>query len=289
VGQSILLSLFCSAAIALFSHGRRPRLLAPIGQGFAGRIVRIGSFSALRMLTMNLSRGFLVGIVSAFGTFALAAFGIGLRLRIFSITLGFSLGDATSVVVGQNLGASQPERAVRSAWISVGFFGVIVVLLSALFLTVPRTVIGIFNTDPEVLRMGTSFLSYFAPALLMMSFAIVLDRAIDGAGDTMATMVITAVSLIGIGVPVAWGLSRLRGVEGVWVELATADVLQGLGMILYFRTGRWKPKALWRTAFLRAAGPRTTDRGIAERSRRGSGAGPPGLRSEGKNCFPATA
>ena len=88
--------------------------------------------------------------MAAFGTFALATFGIGLRMRIFSIMLGFSLADATAVLVGQNLGAGQPERAERSAWISVGFYGIIAGVLAAVFLVAPAAVIRLFNSDPQV-------------------------------------------------------------------------------------------------------------------------------------------
>lgn len=224
----------------LYSGGRRPRLLPEAGRNYLSKIFAIGGFSSARMLSMNVSRLFLVRIVSVFGTFALAAFGIGLRLRIFCMTLGFSLADATSVIVGQNLGASQPERAERSAWISVGFFSAIIAVLSVVFLAVPTLVIGMFNNDPEVVALGTRYLYFFVPALVMMGFAIVLSRAIDGAGDTMATMVITFVSLLVIGVPVTWALARIWQTDGVWAGLAVGEVIQAAGVIAYFRTGRWK-------------------------------------------------
>ena len=232
----------------LYRGGRRPRVLArPDGLGAGGepwllRIVRIGSFSALRMLSMNASRLALVRIVAAFGTFALAAFGIGLRLRIFSIMLGFSLADATAVVVGQNLGAAQPARAQRSAWISVGLYAIIAGVLAAVFLAAPAAVIGLFNSDPRVVDSGVSYLYFFVPALLMMSVSVVLGRAVEGAGDTFVPMVLTFVALILIGVPMAWAFARLWGTDGVWAAMAGADFLQGLAVVVYFRTGRWKHK-----------------------------------------------
>jgi putative MATE family efflux protein len=212
------------------------------GEGYMGRIARIGSFSARRMLGMNISRLFLVRIVAAFGTFAVAAFGIGLRLRIFVFILGFGLADATAVIVGQSLGAGQPERAERTAWLSALFFGGFVLLVSALFLAIPRLVIGVFNTHPEVLALGSRYLLFFVPALFFMNFGLICSRAIDGAGDTVATMLITLMSTMALGIPMTWGFSRIWGVDGVWAGLMSADILQGIGMILWFRLGRWKRK-----------------------------------------------
>ena len=240
-----VLSRAVGAAIlvwALLRGGQGARLLSGGGERYMGRIVKIGSFSALRMLSMNMSRLILIRIVAVFGTFAVAAFGIGLRLRIFVLILGFGLADATSVVVGQNLGAGLADRAERSAWISTLFFGAFVVLISAVFLAVPRAVIGIFNTHPNVVLMGSRFLLFFVPALFMLNFGMVLGRAIEGAGDTVPTMLITSISLIVIGVPLAWWFSRLWGVDGLWVGMALADVLQGIGLIVWFRLGRWKHK-----------------------------------------------
>ena len=240
-GAGILL-----AALAGRRRDGRPSglrvLPRPDGERYFARIMRIGSFSALRMLSMNLSRLFLVSIVAVFGTFAVASFGIGLRVRIFVMVLGFGLADATAVVVGQNLGAGKPERAERSAWLSVGYLGAVVVLLSAVFLAFPRVVVGLFNTDPEVLDMGSRYLRFFVPALFALNFAIVLARAIEGAGDTLPTMVITAVCLIAVGIPLAWWFSRLWGTDGIWAAIMTADILQGLGTTFVFRLGRWKQK-----------------------------------------------
>jgi putative MATE family efflux protein len=225
----------------LFSGGRRPRLIDRSGGGsFVMRIVRVGSFSALRMLSMNVSRLFLVRIVAAFGTFALATFGIGLRLRIFSIMLGFSLADATAVMVGQNLGAGKSERAERSAWISVGFYAIIAGILAVVFLVAPAAVIRLFNSDPQVVRSGVSYLLFFVPALLVMSLSVVLGRAVEGAGDTFVLMVLSFVTLILIGVPMAWGASRLWGTDGIWAAMSAADFVQGLAVVAYFRMGRWK-------------------------------------------------
>jgi putative MATE family efflux protein len=107
-GAAILLAALVGRRV----DGKPPGLRVlprPDGERYFAWIMRIGSFSALRMLSMNLSRLLLVSIVAVFGTFAVAAYGIGLRVRIFVLVLGFGLADATAVVVGQNLGRASPN------------------------------------------------------------------------------------------------------------------------------------------------------------------------------------
>lgn len=209
-------------------------------ESYIGRIVKIGSFSALRSLSMNISRVVLIRIVAVFGTFAVAAFGIGMRLRIFVLILGFGLANATAVNVGQNLGSGRPDRAEKAAWLSVLFFAGFLIVVSVVFLAFPGSIIGIFNRQPEVVEFGRTFLLFFVPSLFFMDLAIVLGRAIDGAGNTRATMFITFVSLIVIGIPMAIVFSRLWGVNGIWAALVGSNALQGVGALIWFRMGKWK-------------------------------------------------
>ena len=204
------------------------------------RIVRIGLFSTLRSLSMNVSRIVLVRIIAVFGTFAVAAYGIGMRMRIFILILGFGLGDAAGVLVGQNLGAGKPMRAAKSAWLATAFYGAFLVLIGIVFLTLSENVIAIFNTHPEVMELGGSYLRYFALSLLFLDLAIILGRALAGAGDTLAPMFITIFALIVVGVPMVWGFSRLWGVRGAWIALAVSEAVQGIGVLLWFRRGKWK-------------------------------------------------
>jgi putative MATE family efflux protein len=208
------------------------------------RIIQIGFFSSLRMLSMNLSRIVLVRIVALFGTFAIAAYGVGMRLRLFVLMPGIGFADAASVLVGQNLGASKPERAAYSAWICIGFYAIFLVPIGFAFLVFPQTIIGIFNAHPEVLKLGSSFISIYALSLLFSDLAIVLGRAHDGAGDTVIPMVVTGVSLLGLGIPLAWWFSRIWGINGIWIAIAVSEAAQGVAMAVLFSFGRWKSKAL---------------------------------------------
>jgi Na+-driven multidrug efflux pump len=122
----------------------------------------------------------------------------------------------------------------------VGFYAIIAGILAVVFLVAPAAVIRLFNSDPQVVRSGVSYLLFFVPALLVMSLSVVLGRAVEGAGDTFVLMVLSFVTLILIGVPMAWGASRLWGTDGIWAAMSAADFVQGLAVVAYFRMGRWK-------------------------------------------------
>lgn len=205
------------------------------------RIFRIGFFSSLEMLVRSASMLALLRIVSPFGTAALAAYGIGARLRAMLLMPGIGLGYASGVLVGQNLGAASPKRARRTAWSSLMIYELMLIPMIGLLLLFPDEVIGFFNRDPEVLAVGKEFIVYIALSFIFMAVTIILGRSLNGAGDTAGPMWITAVCLIFVCIPLAY-LGSYRwgwGVGGVWLAILIATILQGLLIAFRFYRDGW--------------------------------------------------
>jgi len=201
---------------------------------------KIGIFSSGQMLMRNLSAIALIWIVAGFGTVALAAYGIGIRLRMAVMMPGMGFGNAAATLVGQNVGALKPRRAEHAGWIVTAMYSLIALLMTAIFCAFARPLIAVFNADSQVVAVGASFLRWFSPTFLFIAFSIVLGRAMNGAGDTFWPMMITAVSMLALRIPLAWGLSIIWSENGIWAALAVGNVVQGLLFVAAFRWGRWK-------------------------------------------------
>jgi putative MATE family efflux protein len=204
------------------------------------QMFKIGVFGSGQMLMRNLSAIILIRIVAMFGTAALAAYGIGIRLRMVVMTPGIGFGNAAATLVGQNLGARKPDRAEHAGWVVTGMYGTVSVAAAIVFWIFARPLIAVFNADPRVVATGASFLRWFSATFIFMAFSIVLGRAMNGAGDTFWPMLITAISMLALRIPLAWALSFTWHVTGVWIGLAASNVLQGLVFVAAFRWGRWK-------------------------------------------------
>jgi Na+-driven multidrug efflux pump len=178
--------------------------------------------------------------VALFGTVALAAYGIGMRLRMVVMMPGIGFGNAAATLVGQNLGADKPKRAEHAGWAVTGMYALVAVFVTIGFCVFAEPLIAFFNDDPQVVATGASFLRWFSATFVFMAFSIVLGRAMNGASDTLWPMLITAVSLVALRIPLAWGLSTVWRETGVWAGLAASNVVQGLIFIAAFRWGHWK-------------------------------------------------
>ena len=209
-------------------------------------LIRIGIPSSGQMLSRGLMSMILMRIVALCGTAAIAGYGIGLRFHMIILMPAFVLGNAAATMVGQNLGAEKPDRARAAAWLATGIDEVIMVASAALMLAFAPAFVRWFDPNPEVVQMGSDYLRTVSPFYVFTALAIVLGRALDGAGQTMATMIFTIITLWGLQVPLALFMSRATqpATQGIWWAIAIAVTAHGLMVTGWFLTGRWKTRTV---------------------------------------------
>lgn len=209
-----------------------------------GRIMRIGFFSSLEILLRQLSLLLLIRLISSFGVAALASYGIVIRLRMFVMMLGFGMGGAAAVLIGQNMGAQHFERATHSGWKALKYYEITVVPMAILFFIFSSPIVGIFNNHLEVVAIGSSFLRFIAFTLPFLAMALILGRGITGAGDTVAPAIMTGIAQIGLLIPVAYCMALVFhfGIAGIWLGINASDIVQGAMMIWYFKRGYWQKR-----------------------------------------------
>ena len=208
----------------------------------AWRILRIGIPGSGQMLSRSLMTAVMMRIVAGCGTAAVAAYGTGMRFHMIFLMPAFALGGTAATMVGQNLGAGKPARARHAAWMAVWIDAAIMGAAAAVMMAFSSAIIGFFNRDADVIRIGTEYLWIVSPFYVFAALGIVLGRALNGAGDSVSPMLITILSLWGLQVPLALALSRMwhPPTTGIWWAMAASIVVQGILAALWFETGRWK-------------------------------------------------
>jgi putative MATE family efflux protein len=208
------------------------------------RILRIGIPGAAQMLARSLMGAVMMKIVAGCGTIAVAAYGTGMRFHMLIMMPAFALGGAAATLVGQNLGAGRPDRASHAAWLATGIDAAFMAFAAIILAVWAPTLIGVFNPDASVIEVGAHYLRIVSPFYVFTAAGIVLGRALNGAGDSVAPMVITILTLWGFQVPLARWFSHLwdPATQGIWWAIVVATVLNGVMVAAWFRTGRWKHK-----------------------------------------------
>jgi len=154
------------------------------------------------------------------------------------------LGRGAGVLVGQNLGAHQPERAEKSGWLAVGLSEGFALIISVVMLLWAENIIRIFNAEPDVVELASIFVRIQAASGLALGIYHVLGYCISGAGDTLPPLLITLLNFWLVQIPLAYFLPKVTnlGVYGVRWAIVAGLVTGAVTYIIYFRLGRWKYK-----------------------------------------------
>jgi putative MATE family efflux protein len=208
------------------------------------RIVKIGIPASVMTMERTFGHLVLMWIMVPFGTLAVAGHILCQRIEMILFMPTMGLGVGSGVLVGQNLGAHQPERAERSGWLATGLAEGFMVACSIAILLWAEGIISIFNSEPDVIGVASIFLSIAAAGYLMLGFYAVLSHCISGAGDTVPPMLVTLLNFWLVQIPLASLLPRITnlGAYGVRWAMVAGMVLGSIAYIIYFRLGWWKRK-----------------------------------------------
>jgi putative MATE family efflux protein len=210
------------------------------------RMVKIGIPASVSGIQRSLGNLALMWLIIPFGTLAVAAHSLCQRIEGILFMPGMGLGMASGVIVGQNLGAVQPERAEKSGWLATGLVTCIMITGSLIILLWPEGIIRIFNPEPGLVEIGSAFLRIAAAGYLMIGFNIVLMNSISSAGDTVPPMIISLAMIWLMQLPLAYYLPKITnlGVLGVRWAMVIGLFVASVAFITYFRLGRWKRKKI---------------------------------------------
>src|SRR5271167_691831 len=206
------------------------------------RLARVSTTGVLQFAIAHTSWIGLVRIISVFGSAALAGYTIAIRIVIFVILPSWGLSNAAATLVGQNLGAKQPERAETSVWrtglynmLFLGAIGIFFILFS-----VP--VVRLFTNDPAVVPLAASCLRILSYGDIAFAYGMVMLQAFNGAGDTLTPTIVNLVGFWFLEIPLAYILAvPLKfGANGAYFSIVVAEASIAAAGILLFRRGRWK-------------------------------------------------
>jgi Na+-driven multidrug efflux pump len=175
---------------------------------------------------------------------AVAALTAGIRIEGLAFMPGIAFGIAASTMVGQNLGARQPDRAARSGWVCAQQGALVMALVGLMLWLLAEPIARVFTQDERVVHLVVYFLRINAVAEPMLGAGMVLSGALQGAGETVLPAVATVVTTWVLRLPITWWLCLGMGYDAVaaWYVMAGSTVAQGILLITWFARGRWKEK-----------------------------------------------
>lgn len=182
-------------------------------------------------------------IVSKTGsTDASAGYQIAIRNVVFFILPAWGLSNAAATLVGQNLGAKQPERAGQSVLLTTKYNVIFMGLVTLLFVGFSDEIIGLYTSEKVILAYGSQALQIIGLGYIFYGIGMVMIQSLNGAGDTKTPTYINIICFWVIQVPVAWLLAIYfnLGPLGAFIAIPAAETVLAVLAFYYFKKGRWK-------------------------------------------------
>ena len=152
------------------------------------------------------------------------------------------MSNAAATLVGQNLGAKQPERAQQSVLLTTKYNAFFMGLVTILFVFFSKSIIGIFTSDVEILNYGSHALQIIGLGYIFYGIGMVMIQSLNGAGDTKTPTWINIICFWMIQIPLAWVLAIYfnMGPTGAFIAIPAAETVLALAAWYFFKKGKWK-------------------------------------------------
>jgi len=185
---------------------------------------------------------FLMRMMSEFGSDVLAGYTIAIRVVMFTLLPCWGMSNAAATLVGQNLGANQPERAETSVWKTGKYNAWFMGIVSIIYLVFAKEIIGLFTNETIVIENGALCLQIIAAGYIFYGYAMVIIQSFNGAGDTKTPTYINFLCFWLFQLPFAYimAIHFEYGPKGVFWAITAAEVLIAIFGMIVFKRGKWK-------------------------------------------------
>jgi putative MATE family efflux protein len=183
-------------------------------------------------------------VVALYGSAPIAAYTIAIRMLEFAFLPAWGLGNAAATLVGQNLGAGKADRAEQTVKKAARYNTMFMAALGLGLVVLAPQVVGLFTSDPEILRHGIMCLRILGIGFPLYAVGMIMIQALNGAGDTRTPSLLNFICFWMLQIPLAYWLAQDAGLgpTGVFIAIVISEsILSVLGLIV-FRRGAWKTK-----------------------------------------------
>jgi putative MATE family efflux protein len=209
-------------------------------------LFRFGLPTGLQGIAMNVAGVMLLRFIGSLAQSAeaQAAYAVSYT-ELFSFITWTSVGlmSAAATVAGQNLGAGRPERSLQGVRVAASLGLYVAVVIGALFLTVPRFLLGLFGmTDPVVVGLGVQLLRFLSVSGLFVTVALTYTGGLQGTGDTRSPLYISIASQIVVPLGLCTLLGALRPLHpaDIWTAILCGHITRCALSVIRFRQGKWR-------------------------------------------------
>ncbi|MBL8171865.1 MAG: MATE family efflux transporter [Acidobacteria bacterium] len=246
IGRGCAVLYQCSRLLG--GHSRVPVQLRNLSFDFGvmRSLLQMSVGGMLQMFVATAAWMMMMSIIGKFGSAAQAGYTIAIRIIIVALLPSWGMSNAGATLVGQNLGARQPERAEKSVWLAGHSNAVFLGGVTFLFVFFAEFLVRLFTDDASVIPYGVDALRYMSYGYVFYGYGMVMAAAFNGAGDTWTPTLLNLICFWAMQIPLAYALALGTGLnaQGAFLAITICESILAVLAMVMFRRGTWKSKVV---------------------------------------------
>ncbi len=205
-------------------------------------ILNVAVTATLQFIIASASWIAMARLMTDYGKDAIAGYTIAIRLIVFFIMPAWGLSNAAATLVGQNLGAQQPQRAEQSVWKVAKYNAIFMGVVSFLFLIGAEFFVSLITQEAAVVKTAVLALRIISLGYIFYGVGMVMMNAFNGAGDSRTPTWVNFFWFWIFQIPAAYLAAKVFGwgSTGIFVAIVVTETCVTITSVLLFRRGRWK-------------------------------------------------
>lgn len=207
--------------------------------------IKLGIPMALQHMIVNISSVYVASLVNSYGVVCSSLAGIGTKLRMIIGAVSGSVGTAGATMTGQNFSAGNFDRVKKIYWYSLGILVVVCFAVGMIGVLFPTQVIGLFDTNPEIIPMAKKFMVINLAVFISFAFYQPGVSLLNGMGYASFSFAIGIIDGLVARIGLVFLLGKVfdLGIWGIWWGASIAGFVGATILFIYFLTGHWKKRS----------------------------------------------
>jgi putative MATE family efflux protein len=184
-------------------------------------------------------------ILAEYKSEVISGYTIAIRILIFFLLPAWGISNAAATLVGQNLGANNPNRAESSVWKTSMVSAAYMLLVMLVFILFPGFLIQFFSAEGnQSYEVAVTCLKIMGMGMVFYGFEMIIAQSFNGAGDTYTPTVLNFVGFWLIQIPLAFYLSKGLNMRenGVFYAVLISEAILAVLCVIIFKLGKWKTR-----------------------------------------------
>ena len=246
ISKVVNLIIVAAMGAVLIKAKQSPERIQP--RKILAQIVKIGFPSALETALYNVAMTFIVRFMNQMDTDGMnvTARSYTMQIANFSYCIGAALAQANAIMTGWRIGAKEFEECDRGTAKAAVFGLITATCFSVTFAISGRFIVHIFTDDIQMVDLVVKLLIVDVFLEFGRVTNLVYGQALKTSGDAVFPVIMGAVFMYLFAVGGTYFLGIHMGFQavGAYIAMAGDECARAVGMVLRWKSGKWKSKSL---------------------------------------------